>query len=226
MKKKRVLKVIVILILLVIAAIGKAVYDDIKSEHRADAILDDIVANKVEIKDIDYNSLGKYGAFVKEFGEFYVKLDSDTNTMKSEFDKYDNYNVLDLKYIKNPEEGKKQIGQFADEFSKACTILNDDIASFDNAIEKAPLSSTEKEKIKKDFEAEESKTVDEFKSLSENVQSMKTKGQALYDFLTSIKGKYEVTNDKLIFDSQVDLDKYNELEKAVLADAGNTKNTK
>jgi hypothetical protein len=219
MKKKRVLIVILFLILLAIAAFGKAVYDDIKSQQRADAVIDGIIENKVEIKDIDYKSLGKYGAFVKEFCEFYRKLDSDVNNVNSELGKYDNYNTLDIKYIKNPEEGKQQIQQYADTFIKTYSSLNDDIANFQNIIEKSPLSSKEKQKIMEDFKAEEGEIADEYKSLPAKMQSVKTKIETLYDFLSSIKGRYDVTQNNVIFNSQKDLDKYKELEKAVLNDS-------
>lgn len=190
MKKKRVLIVILFLILLAIAAFGKAVYDDIKSQQRADAVIDGIIQNKVQIKDIDYKPLGKY----------------------------DNYSPLDIKYIKNPEEGKHQIQQYADIFIKSYSSMNDDIAKFQNIIEKSPLSSKEKQKIMEDFKAEESEIADEYKSLPAKMQTAKTKMETLYDFLSSIKGRYNVANNNVIFYSQKDLDKYNELKKSALND--------
>jgi hypothetical protein len=223
MKKKRILKGVLIVILLLAAFFAKAVYDEVKRQQRTGAILNDITSKKVELKDIDYSSLGKYGTFVKEFGEYYIKLDSDKNNFEAEINKFENYDIIDLKYIKDPEEGKKQVKQYADTYSKMDILLNEDFDNLQKVFESAPIPSKQKEEIKKKFTEDVPKILNEYKSLSNNVQATKTASETLFDFLISIKGKYTIEKDEIIFDYEKDLEKFRELEKAVLANGKNMK---
>lgn len=214
MKKKLLFTGIsIITILIVIGAL--MVHNEIQYRKRMDAALEQITNEKVEPKDINYSSLGRYGAFVKAFAESCTKLNTDMNSMKSEFDKYENNISIDNKYIENPVEGKQSLKQFSDMCLKFKDLLNQDLAQLMASLEKVPLSSKEKEEMKKRENDENAKFLNEDKQLFTSIEAFNSKVDSLYDFLISKKGKYTVEGNKVIFNSQQDVDKYNELIKVI-----------
>lgn len=217
MKKKQILISFLVIVIAIVAVIGNLIYRDIKLQQKVDSILNQVMEEKIQPKDIDYNSLGKYGEFTKEFGELYVKFQDDKKKIEAGIEEHKNDNVLDKKYLEDPVAAKKRSKEFLDVFINLDKTLKQDLELLKQCMIKAPASSEEKQEVIKMIDESNEQLSNETKKTLELITAFSSKCNELYDFLISIKGKYVFEGNNVIFDTQKDLDKYNELINAIMA---------
>lgn len=222
MKKKIILSVlsIIIIIIAIFLVIG---YKEMQYLKRTDTALSQLMDDKINLKDIDYNSLGEYGDSTKAFAETYTKFDTDIKNIEAEEKKYENINVFDVKYLENPEEGKEAADHVLGIIPQLEKVSNQDLDQLNKSFQKIPLPSKEKEAMYKDMDDYKTKSLNKLKPLETGLNILKSKIDDFYDFLISRKGKYTVETNKITFDSQQDVDKSNELTTAIQTAAKNIK---
>jgi len=127
MKKKQLIISFLAITITIVAIIGYLVFSDIKQQQMVDSVINQVIEGKIQPKNIDYNSLGKYAEFTKEFGELYVKIEDDKKKIEAGIEEHKNDNVLDKKYLEDPVAAKKRSKEFLDVFVNLDKILKQDL---------------------------------------------------------------------------------------------------
>ncbi|WP_238885075.1 hypothetical protein [Clostridium sp. YIM B02551] len=117
----------------------------------------------------------------------------------------------------NPVEGKKYIQDIIDTNLKYEKSVDQDIELLNNSVEKSPFSSRDKDQIRKIIDGLDKSTIKDAKSTLTSINTFYSKVQSIYDYLDSIKGRYTFEDNTIVFNSQQDMDKYDELIKEMKA---------
>jgi hypothetical protein len=222
-KRKKFLLAAISIAIILLGMFAVMVYKEAQYQKRTYSVLAQLMQDKVELKDIDYNSLGKYGDSVKIFSEAYTKFNTDMKNIDSEASQYENINFFEKKYMDNPTEGKENSKHFFDLIPKLEAALTQDQEQVNISFEKIPLPQKPKDEIYKIMNDTKTKLLNETKPLEESLKTLNSKTDALYDFLISRKGKYTSEANNISFNSQQDVDKYKELVTAIKTAAQDVK---
>gem|GEM_PF-4460334 len=185
--------------------------------------LGQIIQQSVDPKNLDYNSMGKYGAFVKSFGDSFTKLKTDTDKLNTEVEDFRQTDALDNKIIDNPIEGKQNVKNISDVIINTENLISDDIEQLKRGYKDIKLTSNEKQRTNEAIKELENTYLIRKKQLNEGIETFNSKANALYDFLISRKGSYTREDGKINFTTQQDIDKCNQLASAAQSALENVK---
>lgn len=211
MKKKNIVVAIIIVIALAVGVGGKVFADNVKQKQKTYDTLEKFFTDEIKGEDIDYKSLGKYENSVRDIVKKADKITEDTKKIEVELSQYKVQGIMDSKYLRDPEAGKKNIQEISKLGIEFEQTFQTDVKELTESIEKMPISQKEKEILRNSYDSEIKASMDELKSYSELIKGAFSKTEALFDYLISKKGSYSVQGGQIMFNSQKDVDGYNKL---------------
>ncbi|MBL4932253.1 hypothetical protein [Clostridium paridis] len=216
-KVKRILLIVLIVVIVIIGILGVMVYKEIQTQNRVSAAIEKVIDGDLKPQDIDYKSLGKYGNFTRDISNAVIKYKTDSDEVINAYKKFNPSDIFSEKYMMNPVEGKKYIQDIIDTNLKYEKSVDQDTELLNNSVEKSPFSSRDKDQIRKIIDGLDKSTIKDAKSTLTSINTFYSKVQSIYDYLDSIKGRYTFEDNTIVFNSQQDMDKYDELIKEMKA---------
>ncbi|MDD7793077.1 hypothetical protein [Clostridium sp. 'White wine YQ'] len=212
-KVKRILLIVLAVVIIIIGIFGVMVYKEIQTRNRVSAALEKVVAGDLKPQDIDYKSLGKYGDFTRDISNAFVKYKTDSDEVINAYNKFNPSDIFSEKYMMNPVGGKKYVQDIVDTNLKYEKSVDQDTELLNNSVDKSPFSSKDKDQLRELVNKLDENTIKDAKATITSVNTFYSKVESIYDFLDSIKGRYTYKDNTIVFDSQQDMDKYDELIK-------------
>lgn len=175
-------------------------------------------ANQKEINEenFDKSVYGHATPFLSLTNDYFFKFQKHSNDMSKDIDSLELDKILSANALDSPEKinnSKKKIDDCIKIFDKHETEYNDLIVNFSTSASKLELPQSFKKGLLEGFKKSQNETRDKISNLFKVERDIMVSTNNIMDFMLSIQGKYIVQNDKILFKTDADLNKYKEYIK-------------
>jgi hypothetical protein len=221
-KKKELLLIFSIIYLLgSFLATGAAIVENTLKENKLNkAAMNKFISmcnNAVNEKEINEENFDKtvYGhmtPLLSLTNGYFVKFQKHSNDTSKAIDSLELDNILSASALGSTEEmnnSKKKLADCRKILDEHETQYNDLIANFATSTSALELPKSFKSGMLEGFKKSQNETREKVSDYLKVERDILTKIDNILDFMLSIQGKYVVKNDKILFETQSDLNKYN-----------------
>ncbi|NRT86365.1 DUF3053 family protein [Clostridium beijerinckii] len=174
--------------------------------------------NEKEISEenFDKSVYGHMTPFLSLTNDYFIKFQKHANDISKDIDSLELDKTLSASALGSTEEinnSKKKIADCRKIFDKHETEYNDLIVNFTTSASTLELPKSFKSDMLEGFKKSQNETREKITDFLKVERDILTNIDNILDFMLSVQGKYVVKNDKILFETEADLNKYNEYIK-------------
>lgn len=172
------------------------------------------VVNEQEINEesFDKTVYGRMTPFLCLTNDYFIKFQKHSKDISKNINSLELDSILSSSALGSTEEinnSKKKIADCRKIFDKHETEYNDLIVNFATSASTLELPESFKSGMLEGFKKSQNETRDKLSDFLKGERDILDKIDNIMDFMLSIQGKYVVENDKILFKTETDLNKYN-----------------
>ncbi|BCZ45846.1 hypothetical protein psyc5s11_19130 [Clostridium gelidum] len=160
----------------------------------------------------DKTVYGHMTPFLYLTNDYFIKFQKHSNDISKNIDSLELHSILSSSALGSTEEinnSKKKIADCRKIFDKHETEYNDLIVNFATSASTLELPKSFKSGMLEGFKKSQNDTRDKLNNYLKVERDILDNIDNIMDFMLSIQGKYTVKNDKILFETEADLNKYN-----------------
>lgn len=173
---------------------------------------DAVNEKEINEENFDKSVYGHVTPFLSLTNDYFVKFQKHSNDISKNIDSLELHKILSASALSSTEEinnSKKKIADCRKIFDKHETEYNELIENFTTSASTLELPKSFKNGMLEGFKKSQNETREKVSNFLEVEREILTNIDNILDFMLSIQGKYVVKNDRILFETEADLNKYN-----------------